>query len=394
MFESIVVRRTTSIGSPNPLDLGRLAEAMLFYRTVRLILTRHSAMQLVQVCGPDLALEIVANTNVDAVLLDRDMAVKNEDTGTARERHRPVTLKVMDESAEAMITRLFREATGKSGKGRRMADRFLARTRTYDLPADLTDAAGGDWQDPAFMQRAITEVIREFAPSYALPSSLDVALARQEDGSFTFKADLDWSALRAEYSTRPGADELTVGHLLVGIVDMREDLHLAAAFGAGVAQDPLGARLLRAKCADLTAALTSQQARIDQFQEIVVHGLTDLRGAINTGACSFGEFLRVLGDAEEFRDWLDTQTPDADLVKSYFAEVTKKRVLNSQVVRELRWLIPAAAGFALFLPDAVLVAPSVAAALAAADRFVISRFSEGWRPAIFVDSKLRPAVNR
>lgn len=115
---------------------------------------------------------------------------------------------------------------------------------------------------------------------------------------------------------------------------------------------------------------------------------------MNSGTCSFWDFLQIFGDAEHFRGWLDTQTPDADLVKSYFQEATKKRAINSAVVKELRWLIPTAAGFAFFFPDAVVVAPTVGVGLAATDRFVVSRFTKGWRPAIFVDTKLRPFVNR
>ncbi|MBK6015523.1 hypothetical protein [Streptomyces sp. MBT53] len=382
------------MASSYPLDLGRLAETMLYYRTVRLILTRHSVTQLVQQCGPDLALEIVSNTNIDAVFADRDLAVKNEGVGTAQERHRPVSIKVMSEPDDEMVVRLFREATGKSGKGRRMANRFIGQTRSHSLPSNLTDAAADDWQDDVFMRKAIIETVNAFAPGYTLPADLEARLVPQEDGYFMLKSNLDWTALREEYQAKSSADDLTPGHLLVSIVDMREDLYLGATFAAGIAQDSLGARLVQAKCADLAASVDAQQAKIDQFNEIVVRGLVDLRSAVNSGALPFGDFIRLLPDADKFRGWLDTHTPDADLVKSYAAEATKRRLLSSKPVKELRWLVPAAAGFALFLPNAEVTAPAAAATLAAIDRFVVSRFTEGWRPAIFIDTKLRPSLGR
>lgn len=153
-FDAIMVRQTAPPGSAQPIDLGHLAEAMLFYRTVRMILTRWSASQLILQCGPDLALEIVANTNVDAICVDQDVVICSENVGTARERHWPLAMKTV-ETHEAMIVRLFREATGKSGKGRRLAQRFLAHTRAYELPVDdLTEAVGFDWQDSIFMAKA------------------------------------------------------------------------------------------------------------------------------------------------------------------------------------------------------------------------------------------------
>lgn len=393
MFESIVIRRTTASGSPYPLDLGRLAESMLFYQTVRLVLTRHSVTQLIRQCGPDLALEIVRNPNIDAVFADCDLAVRNEGVGSTRLRHRPVTIKVVDEPDEDMVVRLFREATGKSGKGRRMAHRFLAQARPHTLPQNLVEAAVSDWEDADFMRRAVTESINEFVPGYSVPDDLDLKLVRQEDDYHTFESNIDWPDLIKAHQRRTG-EELSPGHLLVGIVEMRQDLHLGATFATGIALDPLGAKLLQAKCADLTAAVDAQQATIDQFHEVVVHGLTDLRSAVNSGALSFRGFLELLPDAEQFRGWLKDQTPDAELVKAYFAESTKRRPISSQFVKELRWLVPVASGFALFLPHADLAAPSVAGALTALDRFVVSRFTEGWRPAVFIDKKLRPAVNR
>jgi hypothetical protein len=116
---------------------------------------------------------------------------------------------------------------------------------------------------------------------------------------------------------------------------------------------------------------------------------------VNSGECPFSDFLHLLGEAEQLKAWLDTQTPDADLVKSYLLEATKKRWIDSRPVKELRWTLPTSVGFGFFLPipGADLIAPSAAAALTAADRFLVTRLAGGWRPASFIDTKLRPFVS-
>jgi hypothetical protein len=43
---------------------------------------------------------------------------------------------------------------------------------------------------------------------------------------------------------------------------MREEFGLGTALATGIAQDSLGAKLVQAKCADLTAAVDAQQAII------------------------------------------------------------------------------------------------------------------------------------
>jgi hypothetical protein len=388
VFDSIVVRSTTQGDGVCPIDLGRLAEAMLFYRTVRLVMTWGDLGNLLKCCGPDLVLEMLDNPGIDAILVDGEMRVMMGGGLILPLSPPPFELD------EARVVAAFQEFTGDIGKGRRMAQRFLARARYYHLPADLTDAVRRDWQDTRFLRRAITEVLKELAPTYTLPTNLKVTLIKQNNGAFTFKSNLDWSAIQRKAVGYWRDRGLDVSGLLVWPVYVRESLHFGATFGAGVVQNLLGAKLMQAKCADLAASLGRQQAEIARFHQVVVGGLSDVRGAVNSGAFPFKDFLRILPDAEHFRNWLDTQTPDADLVRAYFEEATKRHALSSLPVRELRWLLPTAAGFALFLPHADVVAPSVAGSLAAADRYIVSRFCEGWRPAIFVDTKLRPSVNR
>jgi len=349
---------------------------------------------LLRYCGPDLVLEVIDNSGVDAILVDGEVRVMMGRNSDLEERRILPIGPPPHELDEARVVGAFQEFTGKTGKGRQMAHRFLARVRYYHLPADLSEAAGSDWQDTRFLRQSITEVLKEIAPSYTLPTDLEVTLIKQNHGAFTFKSNLDWSAIRRNAVRYWRASDLNVSDLLVWLIYVRESLHFGATFNAGVVQNLLGAKLMQVKCADLTASLDRQQAEIAQFHQVVVRGLSDVRGAVNSGALPFKDFLRILPSAEHFRSWLDTQTPDADLVKAYFEEATKGHVFSSPAVTELRWLLPTAAGFAFFFPHAEIVAPSIAGSLAAADRYIVSRFCEGWRPAIFVDTKLRPFVNR
>ena len=100
-------------------------------------------------------------------------------------------------------------------------------------------------------------------------------------------------------------------------------------------------------------------------------------------------------------DQCDVQTPDADLIREYFYEANKKRVVKSRSVKHLRWIVPVVVGLtplvpeaATMVPDLGVAAPALAGALTTADQLVLSRFMRGWKPTIFVDDKLRPFVSR
>lgn len=149
MFDAVVVRRTTIVGSDYQLDLGRLAETMLFYGTVHLALTYSSVYELLRQCGPDIAIEIVANSNVNAVYVDRYLAVKSDGLGTADVRYQPVTMTILGDKQvqtpyDAVVVKLFQDALGKDGKGRRMARRFLEHVHPHEISKDILAAVVKD----------------------------------------------------------------------------------------------------------------------------------------------------------------------------------------------------------------------------------------------------------
>ena len=225
-----------------------------------------------------------------------------------------------------------------------------------------------------------------------------MSLTPYADEHYRFQTNLDWAAVSR--ASTPAARSLFTGPipLLLGMVEMRQDLALGASLGASLAQDRLGARIMQTKCKELTALLDDQQGEADRFQKLVVKGIGDLRGAINSGQRSFREFLDVLEEAEDFRSWLDHQVPTSDLVASYFAEAFKKspleKHLEKQPVKTLRWILPIIADFGFVAAHAdALVGPASAAGLVAFDQLVLDRFKKGWRPATFINEKLTPFVN-
>lgn len=406
VFDAIAIRRTAPPGAPGgPLDLGRLAESMLFYRKVRLAVTRHSLKQLISL-GPDVALEIAMNPNVDLIYLDRDLALRTEDAGTRRERHRPATVTVMEpiqrngetvhvrQPLESVVGEMFREATGKSGAGRRMARRFISQMDVHEFDPKLLELANEDWADEGFIRQVLVDLLHDLAPDFVIPSDFEASFTLGADDHFQFKTNLDWTALQ---STGGSAQLLNPGMVMLGMLEMRQDLALGADLGAALAQDRLGERIMRTKCAELLAQFDGQQSKIDDFQLHVVKGVADLGGAINSGRRSFREFLDVLDEAEHFRSWLDEQTPTTDLVAAYYEKAFKKSGFqNVPLNKELTWMLPAAADFGVAVTEvttAVLAGPIAATGMALLDRLVLDRFRKGWRPATFINSELMPFIN-
>lgn len=401
-----MVRRTNPVGSPLAIDLGRLAEAMLFYQNVSLALTHETLNQFILGMDPDLAIELVSDGAVDAVYIDRFFAVNSRDAGAPTERHQPATVQIMltdpagrvqgPQTRYDLVHELFGKAyDGSPRKARRKANRFLNHVRDHTMSFDLQSIASTDWQREEFMREAVCLIIGSLAPGYTPPADLQIALVDHGDGYYRFEGNLDWAAVRAGHTAATGVpSDFGPGSLLVMIMDMLVDLHLGAALDATISQNRLGDSLMRAKCADLATTADLQQTQIDRFQQLVVDETADIAGAINLHGKTFEEFLAVQQKAKPFREWLDGQTADADLVRAFGEEMAKKHGISALPGGELRWTLPV-----LGDASATVIEPHLAAAVSAGlvaygllDKFMIERYFTGWRPASFIDKQLRPFV--
>jgi hypothetical protein len=409
MFDSILVRRTALMGASGPLDLGRLAESLLFYQKVHLALTRSNVEQLLRELGPATALELVEYSGVDAMFLDRDYAVRTNETATSGATHQAASITLMTadkktglqraETRREAVHRLFRAAVTDTAKADKLADKFLRHVRDFHFPDHLQDAVVNDWSNETYMKMAIAEFAAAYAPDYQVPEHLRIELLDDGDGRYRFESNLDWSGLCSAYSLRDGSP-IDQAFPLLHVVEMRQDLHLAATFATGVAQDLLGAKLTSAKCVDLAAALDAQSGQIKAFHTFVVGGLDDIAGAVNCGAVTFAEVLDLLKEGKGFRSWLAKENPDADLVKDYWTEVLKRRRGWRRNTKDMRWLIPAGGGTAATaLTTGMTVAQAVGAGAAGAawpifDRFILGKIYGGWRPKLFIDNHLSPTISQ
>ena len=94
--------------------------------------------------------------------------------------------------------------------------------------------------------------------------------------------------------------------------------------------------------------------------------------------------MGLLAGAETFKQWLNAQNPDKDLIQEMLREKTKVGWLEKLPVKAARFGIFSAAGI-----FADLAVPGSSVALGAVDGFLLDQLSKKWRPHFFVENKLR-----
>jgi hypothetical protein len=169
MFERITLDRPGD--AVNPIDLGLLAECLVFYQAVRLIVDHNTFSFLVNSCGPgqlldlmsmgSLEIEFVENmTGVASRLMTGQTIYDYVNIGTGSFRYQPVARKVFDKIA-----------TGK--KANKYFDRFDQLVKRFSYSAEINEAARKDWIDDDYVRQAAQIYLGLKSPNYVPPSNLE-----------------------------------------------------------------------------------------------------------------------------------------------------------------------------------------------------------------------------
>lgn len=182
----------------------------------------------------------------------------------------------------------------------------------------------------------------------------------------------------AEHST------LSPAHVLGLIMAAREAVDGAAVLESELACDPVNAQIIQRRVTGLIERRARGDGQTRQFVEWTLEDGRAIQEAVNSGARSFEDVLRLLNRARDFRGWLHSKPADADLLKEYFKAATRDTWADRLPAKIVRWVAMAAIGSTL--------GPLGGAALGAADSFLIDRFIKGYRPNQFVNGPLKQFV--
>jgi hypothetical protein len=390
MFEVICVRKQRTLDADEPVDLGLLVEAMLFYRQVRLIADRGILQQLARDAGPEVFLELIEQGYLSVTYLENMLGIKTENTNTPNELHQPVTLAVVGHSSlQDAAPEVFQQVTGKQGKGRRLASRFIRLAHPINYNDEVRSAAIEDYMNTEYVQQAAAQLLAEWAPEYVQPVPLEFAI--QKEGTYLkVTTNIDFAQANESHHRHfpPEVNSLRPAWFLINLMEVCGDLHLSSLYSGEIATSPTTSALIQLKCRNLISSRVRNAEAIQLFQHQVLNGHA-VREAVNAKEKDFKDVVALLKSADKFRDWLRNQEPSVDLIKSYYEAVTKSTWAGKLPVKILRWAVLTGAGLSL----EHLVGPlgvGAAAGLAAADSLLLERIAAGWRPNQFVENRLIP----
>jgi hypothetical protein len=385
MFERICVPPLRDGGKR--FDLGLLAEGLLFYRDVVVQLHPSSVEGFFRDCPPDVLLELHAQGHLRIVYLDSLYATFTHSEARCPAQFDPCLISADKFDLECVARGALINVTGKTGRGRRLAERFLDIAEPVSYPEGTTECVRNDLRDGKYVESYISHVLQsrgldrtDMSPRFRFGDHLD--------RGFTIDSNIDFQEMEAR-----------------GVVELSDPSSILTTYGTAVANLALWSSLDAEaavgpeECAVLTSRIDAMfnfrlntDRTISAFQRFIFDDSRAVRDVINRGEKQLTDLVPVLERARKFKDWLQQDAPQEDLLKAYFREATAQSWIDRLPVRAARWVLFVAAELAAEAIGHPGLALAAGPALSAFDSLFLDRIAKGWKPHQFVEGELREFV--
>jgi len=386
MFESILVRGGKA--NNESFDAGLLAEAMLFYRQVKVVCYYGTLKELLKKIPPYILLRALEQGNLQIFYAHEQSAVMTQNAGGKDERHDFSRFGLADTGYPEVVEKIFYEAAGKTSQSKLASKRFAKFVKPISYEGFDTTVVFNDVMDKTFMPTVVKDVMQLFAPEYQLPAELIFEASRDRSG-LALETNIDFDAANRSYHLHIPKEHSSINpaYLLTLIQEAHLDIYFSSKLTSEISTTHVSSTILEKRFANILTTKNKNLNEIEIFSNLVLDSGYAIREAINSGKCNWVEYLKLLEKAGRFRHWLDNQAPDANLVKEYMREAFSKSWLENTPAKTLRWIIFNGAGF---ITDKII--PGSGLALSAIDTYLIDKIGGGWKPHHFVESQLKPAI--
>lgn len=390
MFEKVVLRRSDA-GSA--ITIGELAEAILFYQNVHIVLDYGSLVGLISKIGmPDL-LSLLTRPNISAVYCEESLATRTERQGDSS-THEFITYMLSGNQEVGQLTsrkKRLEFILERQGYPKKQARRLVERFRrlvpikklsdSYFIEGGIIKAACSDINEPEFVYEAMRRVLVREVGSDILPYDFTFKVIANHP-KFQIVTNIDFDSINATRKSKtPSIYDISPAHFINNILEARTDIVLASHYGGDFYSSEMASQITRLKHHELLRRMGIDKEEVKEFNEIILHDMPSVREAINSGQRKFSEFLLVLDKSQRFREWTRGVNPDEKLVKAYFQDVTSEGWVASLPIKALRYAMGAIV---------TAIEPISGTLGSAADTIVAEKLLGGWRPSHFIEKKLKP----
>lgn len=386
MFESITFFSQNRTSTTSPLDIGSLVECMLFYGKTHVVVNQNSLRQLLIYFGVDRVIELISENLLNIIYMETVLSVlTGKINGT--EYHDACLFSSPQHTYQEELRKICIDVMGETGKGRRGAQRIQDLIKVKNHENIILEGARASFLNQEYINNSAKIIIQSLIPERINVNNIIFQTEKTERG--------------IKIATNINSPELNlVDHkyiprlILSETLSMENELFFSSNNLSEIATSGLSANLISHKVNYLLAKSIRSSKEIQDFQSFVFADTKSLREAINKKQIDLDDLISVLKKSQKFKKWILGIDPDHNLLKSYYAEVTKGTIVDKLPGKSARWGIFTGTGL---IADAVAtggIGTALGVGLGVLDTFYLDKLISGWKPSQFIEDEVRGLLEK
>lgn len=393
MFEAISFCTQDKINTEAPIDIGALVECMLFYEKTTVVANQAILAQLIKYFGVERLLVLIDEDLLRIVYTESLVGVVTSTKGNDQ-YHDVIEASSPQHTYQDELRKICIDVTGRPGKGRRLANKIQDKIQVTKHDHIILEGARKAFLDQEYIGTAAKIVVAEWVPEIGNASGVLFRTDKTAEG-IRVETNLNFSALNAAYHKRisPTHSSITPASILMHILDLEKELYFSSRNLSELASSNLSAKLAESKIDYILARTTKSRETLSNFTNFLFKDAKAIREAVNSGEIDLDELVKVLQKSKRFKKWIVSVQPDANLIQSYYEEVTKKSIVDRLPGKSARWALFTGLGLTADVIATGGIGTMAGVALGALDTFYIDKLISGWKPNQFIEDDVKKLID-
>ena len=386
MFNKLFIK--SSRDKTRQVNLGKLAESLLFYGSTDLLVDKFVIEELCQLLTIE-QLEYLVKEGFLRIQILRNRIGVGEHTVKKEKGYSPFVLSSEALNISEDLYKIYYNKTGKKSTAKENKRRFLELTDEFKYFGDLRSEIMDEWNDKQYLSKGLKAYVNSYIPQLDVSNAEIEIVGTVNNGPlefYTFNSNIDLEEISKKYNELLPYN-LNLNDCLRRIADSRGDFNIATNLESEVYSDLKNNPYLTIKFDDLVQKITKSEKELNTFHDYVLEDCADFDTILKSGGKTFDDFIALLEKSREFRKWLDNAGEDEKLITAYYNEIMDKSWLEKTPGKIARFALFGGAGMII---DALAGGLPIGSAITSAiDNTAVDKIAKGWKPNQFVETELK-----